>query len=159
MNTKGGGSAIRELDSRRRTGGKGLGRTCAALLLCAVFLAFVFEAQASFSYRRKITVDHTKVSGGSDISNFPMSVGITTDSLKHTSFSGGHVTSQYGYDIIFRLSDGTTLDHTVEKYTSSTGAVVARIRVPTLSVSTGTVVYMYYGNSSTTTSQENEHGV
>jgi hypothetical protein len=47
----------------------------------------------------------------------------------------------------------------MEKYTSATGAVVARIRVPTLSVSTGTVVYMYYGNISATISLENEHGV
>ncbi|MEK7512644.1 MAG: DUF2341 domain-containing protein, partial [Patescibacteria group bacterium] len=55
--------------------------------------------------------------------------------------------------------DGTTkLAHEIEKYASSTGEVVAWVKIPTLSTSTNTDVYMYYG-SATTTVQASSTGV
>jgi hypothetical protein len=54
-----------------------------------------------------------------------------------------------GNDILFTSSDGTTkLSHEIERYTSSTGALVCWVKVPSLSSSIDSVLYMYYGNPS-----------
>jgi hypothetical protein len=68
------------------------------------------------------------------------------------------VTDASGDDIIFRASDGITqLDHEIEKYTATTGELVAWVRVP--SINTGTVIYMYYGNSCVTLPTQNPSNV
>jgi len=112
-----------------------------------------------YTYRRAVTIDYTKVSGSSDLSNFPVLVDITNNSLRTTGNSGS-VTNSNGYDIIFTAADGTTqLDHEVETYTAASGHVVAWVRVPTLSHTANTTLYLYYGNSSVSTSQTNPAGV
>ncbi len=50
-----------------------------------------------------------------------------------------------------------TLSHEIEKYNGTTGQFVAWVKVP--SINTGTVIYVYYGNSSVTSSQENKTDV
>jgi len=116
-------------------------------------------AGCSYSYRKSITIQSSQVSGTADHSNFPVLVNLTNGKLRHID-SGGHVTNTNGYDIIFRASDETTqLDHEIEEYDSSTGTVVAWVRIPTLSYDTNTVIYMYYGNTCISTSQENVTGV
>ncbi len=100
----------------------------------------------SWSYRDRVTVDHTKVSG-SDQTNFPVLIHSTADAWKSQS-NGGRVAEDSGYDILFTTSDGTTkLDHEIEKYDPATGELVAWVRVPVLSSSADTVIYMYYGNA------------
>lgn len=52
-----------------------------------------------------------------------------------------------GSDIVFTAADGTTrIDHVLEGYDSGSGAVVAWVRVPALSTTTATDLFMYYGN-------------
>jgi hypothetical protein len=122
------------------------------------------EAKASWyytggnwGYRKNITIDHTKVSG--DQTNFPLLVSFTDATFKTTG-NNGYVTNASGYDIIFTGSDGTTrLDHEIEKYDAATGQVVIWVRIPTLSSATDTLINIYYGNPSITTSQENKTGV
>ena len=104
----------------------------------------------SWVYRSKITIDHTKVGSttGSVLQYFPVLVSTTTNALKYTGYSGGHTGKSNGGDILFTLSDGTTkLNHEVELYASSTGQLVSWIKVPSISTSTDTVLYMYYGNA------------
>jgi hypothetical protein len=61
--------------------------------------------------------------------------------------------------VVFTASDGTTkLDHEVEQYTSGTGTLVAWVRIPSLSSTVDTQIYMYYGNPSVG-SQANPTGV
>jgi hypothetical protein len=68
------------------------------------------------------------------------------------------VTDASGDDIIFRASDGITqLDHEIEKYTATTGELVAWVRVPSINV--GTVIYMDYGNSCVISPTQNPTGV
>ncbi len=124
------------------------------------------------SYRKSITIDHTKVGNSgapTTLSNFPMLYSVTDTALKTTA-NGGHVTNSSGYDIIFRALDTTTcggpsnctLDHEIEKYTATTGELVAWVRLPSVnaySASSNTVIYIYYGNSSITTSTQNATGV
>jgi hypothetical protein len=105
---------------------------------------------ASWSYRTKITIDHTKVasSTGTVLSNFPILISTTTSALKYTDFTGGHVASSTGRDILFTSSDGTTaLNYEIEKYASSTGELIAWVKIPSLATSTNTDIYMYYGNA------------
>jgi Concanavalin A-like lectin/glucanases superfamily/Archaeal Type IV pilin, N-terminal/Domain of unknown function (DUF2341) len=100
----------------------------------------------AWHYRKKITIDHTQVTA--DQSNFPVLISMTDTDLK---------TKSTGSDILFTASDGTTkLNHEIENYTASTGYLVAWVGVPTLSSTTDTALYLYYGNSSATGLQNPE---
>lgn len=101
---------------------------------------------SSWGYRTKITIDYTKVST-TNHTDFPVLINSTNADWKHTG-SGGHVGNSDGTDILFTSSDGTTkLKHEIERYTSTTGEVIAWVKVPTLSSSANTELYMYYGNA------------
>jgi len=109
----------------------------------------------NWSYRTQITISHTQVasSTGTLLSYFPVLISTTTATLKYSG-SGGHVGESNGGDILFTSSDGITkLNHEIETYTSSTGQLVAWVQVPSISTSTDTVLYMYYGNSSAANQQ------
>lgn len=94
-----------------------------------------------------------------DLSNFPVLISRTDTDLK-SSGNGGLVQNSNGYDIIFTDSTETSkLDHELESYTATTGQIVTWVRIPTLSASTDTVIYLYFDNSSITTSQANPTGV
>lgn len=116
-------------------------------------------ASNGYSYLRSIVINHTKVPD-SDQVNFPLLVSITDPTLKSTS-NGGHVTNSAGDDIIFTSDpEGLTkLDYELEKYDSTTGQIIAWVRIPSLSHSVDTTLYMLYGNSSVSASQQNPNGV
>lgn len=130
--------------------------------------------ELSFSFRKSITIDRTKVpsSCGATMADFPMLYSVTDASLKTTAY-GGHVTDANGNDILFRaLDDATcgggagsspcTLDHEIESYNGTTGQLVAWVRIPSLNTaaaSSNTVIYIYYGNSGITSSIQNADGV
>ena len=91
----------------------------------------------SWEYRKKIEISlNSEIS--SDLSNFPVLVSVTdSDFIKATESDGT--------DIIFTANDGTTrLAHEIERYNTSTGEVIAWVKIPTLSASTGTDIYIYY---------------
>lgn len=113
----------------------------------------------AYQYARTITIDPTKC-GASNSSNFPVLFSGTYAYLA-TVANGGNVTNSSGYDIIFTsdAAGATKLDHEIEIYTATTGLVVFWVRVPTVSAATDTVIYLWYGNSAISTSQENVTGV
>ena len=115
--------------------------------------------QCAASYQRAITIDHTKVPNTDQV-NFPFLFS-TTDQAFATIANGGHIASPNGNDIIFSTDPNglTKLDYELEQYNPITGQIVAWIRIPTLSHTTNTVIYMFYGNSSITTSLQNPAGV
>src|SRR6266852_2185273 len=95
----------------------------------AVLLSFFARLQAqtptwynsAWTNRKPITIDHTKVSGGSDLTNFPMLFSVTDANLK-TVANGGSVGKADGTDILFTASDGVTkLSHEIETYSAATG--------------------------------------
>src|SRR3989344_649778 len=103
---------------------------------------------AGWGYRKLITVSSSKVSGGVNLTNFPILIN-TTDASWRVTGSGGNVGQADGGDILFTLVDGTTkIDHEIESYTSASGALVAWVEIPTLSASSNTQIYIYYGNAS-----------
>lgn len=91
----------------------------------------------SWQYRRALTIDHTKVGNGTENQiNFPVLV----------SLSGLSNINVNGTDVRFTSSDGTTeLPREIERYSS--GELVAWVKVPNVSYTEDTVIYIYYGNS------------
>src|SRR6266849_5858489 len=112
-----------------------------------------------YLYRRTITIDHTKVPN-TDQMNFPALISGTYSYLATTG-NGGNVTNANGYDIIFTsdANGSNPLAFERESYNASTGAVNFWVKVPTVSHSSDTVIYMFYGNSSVTTDQSNKMAV
>lgn len=111
-----------------------------------------------WGYRKKITIDASKVSGASSFFSFPVLINTTDTDWKDTT-NGGNVGKSDGGDILFTASDGTTrLDHEIEKYDSATGELVTWVEVTTLQASSNTDIYIYYGNSGAS-DQQNAEGV
>jgi hypothetical protein len=105
----------------------------------------------SWSYRKLVTVDHNKVNTATGtttpLTNFPVEFSVTDPDLKYQSF-GGSVASSTGADILFTSSDGVTaLNYEIESYASSTGIIIAWVKVPSLSSTSDTQFYIYFGNA------------
>ncbi len=143
-----------------------VGKNKSVLLVVVAFLVFpacfsVPEAKAActandFCYRMPITVDSTQVSNG-PLYNFPFLFSTTNNTTAKNSLKA-HVKSASGDDIIFRALDTTTcqgtapctLSHEIEKWDSTTGELVAWVKVPSIqSTNPATTIYVYYGNSAT----------
>ena len=99
-----------------------------------------------------MTIDHTKVP--STQSNFTVLVSVTDPALK-TVANGGHVANANGYDIGFYADSGgtTKLKWEVEKYDGTTGNLIAWVKIPSVSSTTDTSFYLFYGDPSITTDQ------
>ncbi|MBT6691343.1 DUF2341 domain-containing protein [Candidatus Parcubacteria bacterium] len=108
----------------------------------------------NYSYSRTITLGLDSTVSGASHSDFPIVISEADDYLKSAAH-GGKVQSDLGYDIIFASdSDGETLlSHEIEGYSSSTGKFTAWVKIPTLAADTD--IYMFYGNSSISSTQEN----
>jgi PKD repeat protein len=96
----------------------------------------------SWSYRRLITIDHTKIAG--DLVDFPVLVKTTidTDKAQHD-----------GDDIVFTDSQGMKLNHEIESYNNDDGTLVAWVNVTLLHSTDDTILYLYYGNSNCSNQQ------
>jgi hypothetical protein len=91
----------------------------------------------SWPYRIKLTIDSSQVSN--NLKNFPILINITDANLSTKAQNDGD-------DIVFIDSAGNKLNHEIEKYVSGTGSLFAWVNVTTLSSTSDTNVYMYYGN-------------
>ncbi|MFD1001513.1 DUF2341 domain-containing protein [Ohtaekwangia kribbensis] len=121
------------------------------VLLLVIAISGIHAQPIGYNYGKTITIQVSQVSGTSNHTDFPVLISVSDNDLRTTA-NGGHVTNSNGYDIIFYTNDCLTkLDHQIESYAASSGAFVAWVRVPTLSISANTVIHMYYGNSSVTT--------
>ena len=104
----------------------------------------------NWSYCKKITIDHTKVEA--DQTNFPVLINTSSDSDLAAYAQAD------GDDIVFIDSyNSTQYKHEIEDYDSSTGALTAWVKVPSLSSSSDTIMYIYYGNP-TCSNQQNITG-
>jgi biopolymer transport protein ExbB len=106
-----------------------------------------------------LTIDHTKC-GVANTTDYPLLVRSTITNLK-TIANGGLVANVNGYDIGFYSDAGLTtlLDFEIESWNATTGAIIAWVRVPTLSASVDTVVYVGAGDASIVASQQDAPGV
>ncbi len=105
-----------------------------------------YATGGTWTNRRAITLDHTKVTGTH--TDFPVLIALVDDDFRLAG-RGGAVCSTTGGDILFTAGDGLTkLAHEIEAYDSKTGLLTAWVKVPQLSASTDTTLYVYFGNSS-----------
>jgi len=121
-----------------------------------LFLVFVlvFAGETScqwltgFTYRKKIEIEEDEVYGSEDLDNYPLLVSLMDPDLRSVT-QGGLVFSETGWDIRFTTDDGTTLlEHEIELFTASDGELVTWVRIPSLSSSEETEIYLYFGNPS-----------
>lgn len=91
-----------------------------------------------WQYRRTITIDHTKVN--SDQTDYPVLIDLTDAGLTTEAQTNGN-------DFVFTDINQAKLSHEIESYDSATGHLIVWIRVPALSSTANTLLYMYYGNS------------
>ena len=110
-------------------------------------------AALGYAYQKTITIDHNRVSGGTDLVNFPVLINISSspqrDELRFVT-NGGHVENLSGWDIIFTDANYNRLDHQIVSYTATNGNLVAWVRIPVLSASVNTSILMLYGNPQVT---------
>jgi biopolymer transport protein ExbB len=109
-------------------------------------------------YFRSITIDHTKVAA--DLTDFPLMIQGTYSYLK-TLANGGKVQSSNGYDIQFYSDSlGTTLlDFEIEHWNDTTGDLTAWVKVPSVSSTVDTDIYIRYGDSAIVSDTSNAPGV
>lgn len=130
-----------------------------------------------YIYRTAITIDHTKVSGSGDLTNFPVFISGVFDgtgdeadlrsvanggNVANVDTSGGNSNAlSVPADLAFFNDDQQTTqyDHEVEYYNPATGEIAIWVRIPTLDGDANTVFYMFYGDNSITSSQEDINGV
>ncbi|MFW9782942.1 MAG: DUF2341 domain-containing protein, partial [Candidatus Heimdallarchaeota archaeon] len=107
-----------------------------------------------FQSLKMIFIDNTKVSGTSDLINFPVLISFYDEDL--------HDDVQPDGDDIAFWNGTEWLDHEIElfdkTFNGTHAQLVAWVRVPKLFHDKDTIIYMYYGNSSLC-SQENPGGV
>ena len=93
----------------------------------------------SWEFRKNITLSLNTATGvDSDLTDFPVLISFTDTDLIQTNES-------LGRDFVFTESDGTTvLSHEIEKFDNTTGEIIAWVKLPTMSASTSTEMYIYY---------------
>ncbi len=97
-----------------------------------------------FAYYKEITIDHTKVSGSSDLIDFPLLISIFDTDLRDNDKvqpNGNDIAFTYGFQWI---------DHEIElfnqTFNNTHAQLIAWVRIPALSPSKDTIIRMYYGN-------------
>ena len=112
-----------------------------------------------YQYRQTIVLRHSNVPN-TDQTDFPVLISGVYSYLANVS-NGGQVYSPNGYDIVFSLDpEGSTiLDLEIDGYDPGTGTAAFWVRIPTLSHTVDTVIYLFYGDPNITLSQENKAGV
>jgi len=122
---------------------KNIKKSSMLLFVVLLFVLSAFGATASgwydtnWQYRKDIYIDHTKVSAA--LSDFPVLIDITDSDLTKAQNDGD--------DILFTDDTDTKLSHEIELYNSTTGHLVAWVKVSSLSDTTDTIIHLYYGNA------------
>jgi len=103
-----------------------------------------------WNYRKEITISNANVD--SNLTNFPLLVKLSND-----AGVGSHISdTTNGYDIRFTDSSGNLLSYERESFSVTSGSAtgVFWVKVPIISSSADTIIYMYYGNSSASDGQD-----
>ncbi|MEM0492707.1 MAG: DUF2341 domain-containing protein [Candidatus Thermoplasmatota archaeon] len=108
----------------------------------------VYTGLPGWLYSRQIVIHHEFVEG--DLVDFPVFIRCTFSDFISRAQSDGD-------DFVFVNVSGQRLSHEIEYYNSGTGELTAWVKIPFLSASTDTVLYLCYGNS-TCGNQEDKEG-
>ncbi len=137
-------------------------RACLALLCCSV------PAFGGYTGFRLFTINHT-LTGTANSTNFTVLISGTYAEFA-TTVNGGQVQNTVSCgvnsitcpaDLVFTSDSGCSSPlggWEFESYTASTGQIIAWVLVPTLSVTTNTLIYACVGNPAITTFQGGSQG-
>ena len=93
---------------------------------------------APYGWLRQITLDGTQI--GAALADFPVLVRLTDTQLRDYAAASGK-------DIYFAAANKTTLlDFEIESYSSATGALVAWVRMPSLSAAADATLFLGYAD-------------
>jgi YD repeat-containing protein len=150
---------VPETGSRRWASIGSLARSIATVFLVVLLGNYVSAQVNGYAYQRAVAINHSQVVS-TDQANFPVLISGTFPDLA-TVANGGHVQNAQGYDIVFTSDSAgqNLLPFEQETYSATTGAINYWVQVPTVSHTTDTIIYMFYGNASITTDQSNKTGV
>ena len=110
------------------------------------------------TYRKLVTINHSQVSAG-PLLDFPVLIALSNDADLKTTAGNGHVSDTQGRDMFFVSDTGTLLDFETEQYDSASGSLFAWVRLPSLSSSQDTLLWLRYGDPCPCTSKANPAGV
>jgi hypothetical protein len=118
-----------------------------------ILLLLALPAWGAYGYKRTLTIDYTKA-GTATLTDFPVLFSGTYSWLA-TVANGGRVESASGYDIAFYSDEAlsTQLKHEVVSWDAATGAVEMWVKVPSVSHTANTIIYIAYGDASVSTTQ------
>lgn len=118
----------------------------------------------NYTYRKKITIDHTKVShtgATNNLSNFPVLINIQGDPSLISS--NNKVRNDFNDVIFVNQADNQPLNYEVESYDSGSGNILVWVKIPTLydsAAAQDSIIYMYYGYpTATPNTTANKQGV
>lgn len=100
-----------------------------------------------YKYRKKLTIDNTKLSAGT-MNYFPMLVNHTDVDLKSVA-NGGKVRLNPLLDIRFETTAGDKMHHEIVNYVATTGLIEAYVNVPVIDSTAVNAFYIYYGKDLT----------
>lgn len=104
-----------------------------------------------FSYRKAITIDHTKIDA--DLTDYPTLVKLTSSNFDFAKAQPN------GQDVRFTDSGGQTLlSYDREKHDAVGQSAIYWVKIPSVSSSVDTVIYVYYGNMAAADG-EDQHNV
>ena len=102
---------------------------------------------ANWRLRKRITIRASRVAG--TLSGFPVLISLGADGDLAAD------AQEDGDDILFTAANGTTkLSHEVEAFNGGNGRLVAWVKVPNLSASADTALFVYYSNASASNQQD-----
>ena len=107
----------------------------------------------------EIVINHKQVMGAS-LTNFPFCFYGTFDFLRDAA-NGGQVAFATGSDIYFSTDEAgaSPLDFDLSEYNPATGEIAAWVRIPTLTNTADTVLFIQFGDSSRAVSTANPPAV
>lgn len=114
---------------------------CISAVISTSAKAYPAWYNSSWQYAQEIVIDHTKV--GASLVNFPFYISLNTLPAEFWS----NVKSD-GSDIVITNASGTKLDRELVSFSSTLHTGELWARVPSVSNTTDTKVYLYYGNPS-----------
>jgi len=111
----------------------------------------------AFGYYKSVTLDHTQC-GATDSTNWPLAIALdgnvqAADADLKSVGNGGYVQSASGYDIRPYADSALTSPLAFELvfYDPTTGNLEMHVKIPTLSHTSDTVIYLAFGDSGLTT--------
>jgi uncharacterized repeat protein (TIGR02543 family) len=92
---------------------------------------------SAWLYRKWVVINTSLVVG--DLVDFPILINIIDNDLKVKTQSSGN-------DIVFTNETGGILSYELENFTKTSGKLLAWVKIPHLSSTHNTIIFMYYGN-------------